>query len=305
MRVTTFNIFYVYQSNEINIFQNIQIYIILYDIDVHYLYQKYTIYIKFGMFKECTRQFNNKTLTTFQNFVKKKRLFHFVNCERCPQLIQVKNTPTQTQLLKSEDEYVNMLEVLVKYVFRPLHENSARLVVYVSKKKKNNVKVKNLNKWINVQVQFVYLFLEHLLQFHMNFLAVINDELNIVPDFYKYSNFVQMYDDYLGKFDNVLRVFAEWKSMEFRCFVTMRLESERVQKHIEAPMLYMLPWFKKKKNIYIYTYMYLYNPFERLKVYYKFLRDLQNLSMEGDEDKKFLEGSLVKFRKVYHKIKQS
>ncbi|ETO25753.1 hypothetical protein RFI_11386 [Reticulomyxa filosa] len=156
-----------------------------------------------------------------------------------------------------------------------------------------------------------------MLQFHVNFLSVIRDALNIVPDFYKYSNFVQMYDDYLGKFDSVLQVFAEWKSMQFRSFINMRLENEKVKKCIEAPMLWMLPWYdylaSSKKSLIILSFplslqkkkkkkkRYLYHPFERLKVYYKFLRDLESLSKAGDEDRKFLDDSLVKFKKVYQK----
>ncbi|ETO25098.1 hypothetical protein RFI_12046 [Reticulomyxa filosa] len=107
-----------------------------------------------------------------------------------------------------------------------------------------------------------------------------------------------MYEDYLTKFDNVLKVFAEWKSIEFRSFMNLRLENENVKKHMEAPMLCMLPWFALCS-------MYLYNPFERLKVYYKFLRDLDTLSKEGDEDKVFLDQCLAKFKKVYQNIKRN
>ncbi|ETO14531.1 hypothetical protein RFI_22834 [Reticulomyxa filosa] len=173
-------------------------------------------------------------------------------------------------LLKSEDEYVNMLEVIVKNVFKPLHEHSEKLRLKPQ------------------HVQYVYLFLEHMLQFHMNFLSVIRDALNIVPDFHKYGNFVQMYDDYLGRFDSVLKVFAEWKSMEFRSFASMRLENEKVKKCIEAPMLCMLPW-------------YLYHPFDRLKIYYKFLRDLESLAQEGDDDKSYWKNCWLNFEKCITK----
>ncbi|ETO10145.1 hypothetical protein RFI_27231 [Reticulomyxa filosa] len=224
------------------------------------------------------------------------------------------------ELLKSENEYVNMLEVLVKNIFKPLHENCEKLGLkrgevgiciekgYRREGRKgisfnsseNKIRKKN-NDDVDEKVQFVYSYLEHMLQFHLNFLSVTGDALDIVPDFCKYSNFVQMYDDYLERFDKVLKVFADWKSMQFRSFINMRLENEKVKKYIEAPMLCMLPWYGHRSCL----FLYLYFPFDRLKVYYKFLRDLQSLSKEGDEDKKFLDDSFPKFRKVYQKIKQS
>jgi len=108
----------------------------------------------------------------------------------------------------------------------------------------------------------------------------------------KYRNFVQMYDDYLTKFDNIIRILSEWKSAEFYSFMNDQLENEMVKKYIGSPMLCMLPW-------------YLYTPFDQLKLYYKFFRDLKKLSNENDDDKKSIDDCLEKFTKVYHNIKQN
>lgn len=149
-------------------------------------------------------------------------------------------------LLSSEDQYVNELETLVLYIFEPLAKNAKRCKIDIDSVKK------------------VYAYLDSMLKFHLTFLGVIRETVSVLPDLYKYQSFVKMYADYLTAYDDIIYTFSTWSSMECREFLTLRLQQNEVKKHIDQ-RLCSLPW-------------YLYRPFDRIKEYHRFLKDLCKLT---------------------------
>jgi hypothetical protein len=172
-----------------------------------------------------------------------------------------------------------MLEAMVNFIYNPLRENAPRMGL------------------TEARVTSVFVFIQHMLEFHVNFLTVIREPISIMPTFGKYCSFVQIYQDYLQKFDKILDVLATWRSMKFREFVRHRLGRKEVARVLgtsagEAPTIDALPWF-------------LYRPIDRVKEYYRFLKDLKNLPLPDDEDGGEIDKALAVFRPVYLQVKKS
>ena len=179
------------------------------------------------------------------------------------------------QLLASEDKYVNELETIVEYIVKPLEKNAVRCKIQGGDK----------------EVKKVFQYIHSMRQFHIEFLSFIRDKISIIPDLWKYINFITIYNDYLHHYDQIIDVFATWRSMEFREFVTMRLRHKNVKKHI-IDKLDSLPW-------------YLYRPFDRIKEYHRFLKDIEKISRKGVDDYNLVKETLGKIRPLYKRIKAS
>eukprot|EP01084_Bolivina_argentea_P254354 427590_1 len=110
------------------------------------------------------------------------------------------------ELITSEDQYVNELETIVKYIVKPLEKSAARCKISGGEE----------------SVKKVFKYLNSMLQFHETFLSIIRETISIIPDLYKYIGFITMYDDYLHHYDEILQIFSTWRSMEFKEFITMR-----------------------------------------------------------------------------------
>eukprot|EP00485_Elphidium_margaritaceum_P024314 CAMPEP_0202712972 /NCGR_PEP_ID=MMETSP1385-20130828/47596_1 /ASSEMBLY_ACC=CAM_ASM_000861 /TAXON_ID=933848 /ORGANISM="Elphidium margaritaceum" /LENGTH=650 /DNA_ID=CAMNT_0049373175 /DNA_START=22 /DNA_END=1974 /DNA_ORIENTATION=- len=179
------------------------------------------------------------------------------------------------QLLTSEDQYVNELETIVYYIVQPLEKAAVRCKIPGGPQ----------------EVQRVFKYLTSMLQFHSTFLSVIRDAISVIPDLYKYINFVQMYDDYIRDYDAIVDVFGSWRSMEFREFVIMRIKNKNVSGSI-IDQIHLLPW-------------YLYRPFDRIKEYYRFLKDIEKVTEKGQADYNLALKTVAKLRPVYKKIKHN
>ena len=79
--------------------------------------------------------------------------------------------------------------------------------------------------------------------------------------------------------------------MEFREFMILRLQNEQCQKFIDN-RLCSIPW-------------YLYRPFERIKQYYRFFRDLEKITFKTDDEYKKLIKCRDTLKSLYEKIKKS
>eukprot|EP01084_Bolivina_argentea_P281126 480959_1 len=184
------------------------------------------------------------------------------------------------QLLTSEDQYVNELETIVKYIVHPLQKAAVRCKIRGGEE----------------EVKKVFHYPNAMLMSHVTFLSVIRETISVIPDMYKYIGFVQIYIDYFHNYDKILHIFANWRSMEFREFVSMRLKHKDVKQHI-INRLDSLPW-------------YLYRPFDRIKEYHRFLKDIQKItqpkqhhnSQEIDEYN-LIKKTIAKIRPLYKKIK--
>jgi len=179
------------------------------------------------------------------------------------------------QLLASEDQYVNVLETIVEYIVKPLEKAAVRCKIQGGEQ----------------EVKKVFQYLISMRDFHITFLSIIRETISIIPDLNDYINFIQMYDDYLRHYDQIVAIFATWRSMEFREFVSLRLKHQNVRKHI-IDKLDSLPW-------------YLYRPFDRIKEYHRFLKDVEKISRKGHGDYNLVRDSLKKIRPLYRKIKSS
>eukprot|EP00484_Ammonia_sp_Unknown_P005288 CAMPEP_0197081520 /NCGR_PEP_ID=MMETSP1384-20130603/214674_1 /TAXON_ID=29189 /ORGANISM="Ammonia sp." /LENGTH=771 /DNA_ID=CAMNT_0042520415 /DNA_START=23 /DNA_END=2338 /DNA_ORIENTATION=- len=179
------------------------------------------------------------------------------------------------QLLTSEDIYVNELETIVTQIVRPLENAAVRCKIPGGTE----------------EVKQVFKYISSMLHFHENFLSVIREAISVIPDLYKYINFITMYDDYLHHYDRIINTFASWRSMEFREFIMMRLKHNTVKKNL-IDRLDSLPW-------------YLYRPFDRIKEYYRFLRDIEKITPKGHEEYGMVNKTIAKLRPLYKKIKQN
>ena len=169
------------------------------------------------------------------------------------------------ELSTSEDFYVSELEAIVTHIVNPLSANAIRCGLKED------------------EVNYVFGIFNHMFQFHLQILRIIRDELSVVPTFYKYSGFIKMYKDWLLKYDNVLNIVSLWaNSMEFREFMILRLQSDKVKEIIDS-RLCSIPW-------------YLYRPFERIKQYFRFFKDLSLITIEKDDD-------YLKLKKCFNEIK--
>lgn len=157
------------------------------------------------------------------------------------------------ELVTSEDFYVSEMDVMMTHIVGPLGGNAARCHIKAS------------------EVDVVFGTMRHLLTFHLSFLRTLRDEVSVVPTFANYIAFVQMYIDYLNQYTLILDVVAGWaSSMEFREFMMLRLQNEHCRQFIKGGLSSM-PW-------------YLYRPFERIKQYYRFFKDLQKVTDCNDRE---------------------
>jgi len=157
------------------------------------------------------------------------------------------------ELVTSEDFYVSEMEAIITHIVSPLRINASRC----------NVKC--------CEVDLVFGTMKHMLSFHLSFLRAIRSEVSVVPTFANYVSFVQMYIDYLNQYSDILDIMAKWtSSMEFREFMTLRLQNEQCQQFIKGGLSSM-PW-------------YLYRPFERIKQYYRFFKDLLKITECNDRE---------------------
>ena len=157
------------------------------------------------------------------------------------------------ELVTSEDFYVSEMEVIITHIVNPLRGNASRCGIKAA------------------EVDVVFGTMKHLLTFHLSLLRTLRDEVSVVPTFASYIAFVQMYSDYLQQYTAVLDVVAEWaSSMEFREFMRLRLLNPRCQQFVKGGLSSM-PW-------------YLYRPFERIKQYYRFFKDLQKITDRHDRE---------------------
>ena len=179
------------------------------------------------------------------------------------------------QLLASEDAYVNELETIIEYIIKPLERNAKRCKIQGGEK----------------EVKKVFQYMHQMQHFHTEFLSLTRDTISIIPDLRKYISFIKTYDEYLHHYDQIIDIFATWRSMEFREFVTLRLKHDKVKKHI-IDKLDSLPW-------------YLYRPFDRIKEYHRFLKDIEKISRKGHGDYDLVKDTLSKIRPLYKKIKAS
>merc|ERR1712113_650991 len=171
--------------------------------------------------------------------------------------------------LTSEDQYVNELETIVNYIVKPLEKSAVRCKISGGEE----------------SVKKVFKYLNSMLQFHVTFLSVIRETISVIPDLYKYISFIQMYDDYLHHYDKILQIFSTWRSMEFREFITMRLKHKNVKKNI-IDRLDSLPW-------------YLYRPFDRIKEYHRFLKDIEKITRKSSDDYNLVSKTIMKIRPLY------
>ena len=187
---------------------------------------------------------------------------------------QQKKEAYNHELVTSEDFYVSEIESLCTHVVTPLLANASRC----------NIK--------SEQVSFVFGILQHLSQFHLQLLRIIRDELSVINTFEAYIGFIQMYSDYFTKYDEILDTVSGWcRSMEFREFMHLRLQNEQCKKYIDN-RLCSIPW-------------YLYRPFERIKQYYRFFKDLEKITMSTDEEYSNLIKCKKTIKTLYDKIRRS
>lgn len=178
------------------------------------------------------------------------------------------------ELVTSEDFYVSELESLCSHIIQPLKQNAIRC----------NIKTE--------QVIFVFGIIQHILSFHLQLLRIIRDELTVVYSFETYIGFIQMYLDYFKKYNSILDIVSIWsESMEFREFMILRLQNEQCQKFIDN-RLCSIPW-------------YLYRPFERIKQYYRFFKDLEKFTKQTDDEYNKLIKCKNTLKNLYDKIKKS
>ena len=178
-------------------------------------------------------------------------------------------------LIQSEEEYVKILCALVEGIYNPLKKYATRCKI--SKE----------------SVEQVFHSLEQMQQFHVPFLDGIREQDRVLDAFAPFYNFTSMYEEYFKNYSQILDIFASWQSMEFREFVTLRLKDTNVSKDLD-PRLSSLPW-------------YLYRPFDRIKEYYRYFKDLFQISRDDDTDidDKKLTLVMKSVKKVYNLLKNS
>mmetsp|Transcript_68900 Transcript_68900/g.109374 ORF Transcript_68900/g.109374 Transcript_68900/m.109374 type:complete len:642 (+) Transcript_68900:67-1992(+) len=177
------------------------------------------------------------------------------------------------ELITSEDVYVSELDTLMTHVIKPLMGNLARCHMSAD------------------EASFVFGILQHMATWHETLLRLIRDELSVVPTFAQFIGFLQMYTDYLAKYLSMLDVVAKWSdSMQFREFVVLRLQNQQCKQYIDQ-RLCSIPW-------------YLYRPFERVKQYYRFFKDLETISTEHDDEMKDLRKCKSHLKVLHDKIKR-
>lgn len=178
------------------------------------------------------------------------------------------------ELVTSEDFYVSEIEALITHIVNPLKSNAIRC----------NIKKE--------QVIFVFGIIQHILQFHLQLLRIIRDELSVISTFETYLGFIQMYTDYFKKYMKILDIVSIWsQSMEFREFIILRLQNEQSQKYIDN-RLCSIPW-------------YLYRPFERIKQYYRFFKDLEKITKNTDHEYNKLIKCKNTLKSLHEKIRNS
>ena len=62
-----------------------------------------------------------------------------------------------------------------------------------------------------------------MLAFHRLFLNATRDEINVLPKFSEHIHFVNMYQEYLDNYPHILEIVSQWRSMQFREFMKLRL----------------------------------------------------------------------------------
>lgn len=145
------------------------------------------------------------------------------------------------------------MDTIITHIVKPLRANASRC----------NIKA--------TEVDLVFGTMKHMLTFHLSFLRAIRDEVSVVPTFANYVSFVQMYIDYLNQYGAILEIVAQWaSSMEFREFMMLRLQRQQCLQFVKGGLSSM-PW-------------YLYRPFERIKQYYRFFKDLQKITDCNDRE---------------------
>ena len=145
------------------------------------------------------------------------------------------------------------------------------------------------------RVDRVFHFLETMQQFHVQFLDSIREQERVLDTFSQFNQFTSMYEDYADAYPLILEECASWQTMEFREFVSLKLQqiSRQTHKTIDD-RLSNLPW-------------YLYRPFDRITEYYRYLKDLKRLSRPNDTDinDKHLNLVIKQVKKVYGHIRKS
>eukprot|EP01083_Nonionella_stella_P041264 111898_1 len=178
------------------------------------------------------------------------------------------------ELVTSEDFYVAEIEALITHLMTPLSGSATRC----------NIKPG--------EIEFVFGIMQHILQFHLQFLRIIRDELTVVHTFAHYIGFIAMYSDYFKKYSLIIDMVASWShSMEFREFIVLRLQNEKCAKYIDS-RLCSLPW-------------YLYRPLLRIKEYYRFFKDLLIITNPTDDEYKPLLKCKKGIRSLCHKIQRT
>ena len=178
-------------------------------------------------------------------------------------------------LLASEIFYLKELQCIKQYIFIPIKENISSLTDEAINPDDINIAFKHWN---------------HFLTFHDQFLTAITQEKHILPTMFRYINFTKIYIEYSKEYEQMLRIFSSWTSTEFKKFLVKQLENETLTKIIENNLC-SLPW-------------YLYRPFDRIKEYRRFVKDLQLIAQTQDDDYELINKTKNHLTHTYKQIKK-
>ena len=181
-------------------------------------------------------------------------------------------------LLASEIFYLKELQCIKDYIFIPIRDN-------ISSMTDNNMDINNYN-----DINIAFKHWDHLLTFHDSFLSAIREQKHILPTLYQYINFTKIYVEYAKQYEKILNIFSNWTSSKFKQFIIKQLENDNLIKIIENNLC-SLPW-------------YLYRPFDRIKEYRRFVKDLQLLSQSNDDDFELINKTKIHLSHTYKQIKK-
>ena len=179
-------------------------------------------------------------------------------------------------LLASEIFYLKELQCIKNYIATPLKENC------LSFNDDEEMNIDDINRTFKQW--------DILLKFHKSFLNAITEQKHILPTLFKHINFTKLYIEYSTRYESMLETFSKWNSKKFKNFIIKQLENENVTKIIENNLC-SLPW-------------YLYRPFDRIKEYRRFVKDLQLLSQQNDEDYELINETKNQLSFAYKHIKK-
>ena len=192
-------------------------------------------------------------------------------------------------LLASEIFYLKELQCIKDYIFVPIRDNVSTMIDGNSTPNKPMVG-QELNKFKQNDINIAFKHWNHLLSFHDSFLSAIKEQKHILPTLYQFINFTKIYVEYAQEYEKILNIFSHFTSSNFKQFIIKQLENENLIKIIENNLC-SLPW-------------YLYRPFDRIKEYRRFVKDLQLLSQSNDDDYDLINKTKTHLSHTYKQIKK-